>query len=143
MTLVLASHITLTGYALSADDLRPGDVLGVTLFWTTDAPLATRYKVTVQLLAPDGTLITQHDAEPGGNRSLTTTWTPGVIVIDTHGLIIPSDLPPGDYTLIVGLYDINAPLDRLPVTVNGDAVGDVFTLPTKTTSISFRISIPL
>ncbi len=121
-------HITLTGYALSADDSRPGDVIGVTLFWTTDAPLDTRYKVTVQLLAPDGTLITQHDAEPGGNRSLTTTWTPGVVVIDTHGLILP---PGGDYTLIVGLYDINAPLNRLPVTVNGDAVGDAFALPKK------------
>jgi mannosyltransferase len=122
-------HITLTGYALSADELRPGDVIGVTLFWTTDAPLDTRYKVTVQLLAPDGTLVTQHDAEPGGNRVLTTTWTPGQTVIDTHGLIVPSDLPPGDYTLIAGLYDLNAPLDRPPVTVAGEPVGDAFILP--------------
>jgi mannosyltransferase len=124
-------HITLTGYALSTDAFRPGDVIGVTLFWTTDAPLDTRYKVTVQLLAPDGTLITQHDAEPGGNRALTTTWTPGVIVIDTHGLILPPTLPPGGDTLIVSLYDLNAPLDRLPVTNNGDPVGDTFVLPGK------------
>jgi mannosyltransferase len=124
-------HITLTGYALSTDAFRPGDVIGVTLFWTTDAPLDTRYKVTVQLLAPDGTLITQHDAEPGGNRALTTAWTPGVIVIDTHGLILPPTLPPGGDTLIVSLYDINAPLNRLPVTVNGDQMGDTFVLPGK------------
>jgi mannosyltransferase len=123
------AHITLTGYALSAETLRPGDVVGVTLFWTTDAPLDTRYKVTVQFLAPDGSLITQHDAEPGGDRFLTTTWTPGQTVIDTHGIVIPPDLSPGDYTLIVGLYDLDAPLDRLPVTVDGEAVGDVFALP--------------
>jgi mannosyltransferase len=124
-------HITLTGYALSADDFHPGDVIGVTLFWTTDAPLDMRYKVTVQLLAPDGTLITQHDAEPGGNRALTTTWTPGAVVIDTHGLILPPTLSPGGETLIVGLYDINAPLDRLPVTVDGQPAGDTFKLPGK------------
>jgi hypothetical protein len=117
--------ITLVGYALSADDLPADDVFGVTLFWTTDTPLETRYKVTVQLLAPDGFLITQHDAEPGGNRALTTTWLPGDTVVDTHGLIIPADLPPGDYTLAVGLYDLNDPLNRLIVTIDG-AAADLF-----------------
>jgi hypothetical protein len=121
--------ITLTGYALSAAEVYPGDVLGVTLFWTTDAPLSARYKVTLQLLAPDGRLVSQHDAEPGGDRALTTTWTPGAIVSDTHGLVIPADLPPGEYTLIVGLYDLNAPQDRLPVTIDGEPVGDVFARP--------------
>jgi hypothetical protein len=121
-------HITLTGYALSADDLQPGEALGVTLFWTTDAPLATRYKVTVQLLAPDGSLVYQHDAEPGGNRALTTTWEPGATIIDTHGLIVPPDLAPGDYTIIVGLYNLDAPMDRLPVAADGAAAGDAFAL---------------
>jgi hypothetical protein len=123
------THITLTGYALSADALRPGDVTGITLFWSADAPLDTRYKVTVQLLAPDGRLVTQHDAEPGGNRALTTTWTPGQTVIDTHGLIVPSNLLPGEYSLVVGLYDINAPLNRLPVTVSGQSLGDLLSIP--------------
>jgi hypothetical protein len=113
-------HIILTGYALSADRLPAGDVLGVTLFWTTDASLDLRYKVTVQLLAPDGSLVSQHDAEPGGNLALTTTWTPGQTVIDLHGLIVPPDRAPGQYTVIVGMYDLNAPLDRLPVTGSGD-----------------------
>ncbi|MBN2305754.1 MAG: glycosyltransferase family 39 protein, partial [Anaerolineae bacterium] len=121
--------ITLTGYALSAGSLIPGDVLGVILFWRTDAPLDARYAVTVQLLAPDGSLVSQHDAEPGNNRALTSTWTPGEIVIDPHGVIAPPGLAPGQYTIIVGLYDINAPLDRLPVRVDGAPVGDVFTLP--------------
>jgi hypothetical protein len=121
-------HIALTGYALSTDAPQPGDVIGVTLFWTTDAPLKTRYKVTVQLLAPGGTLASQHDAEPGNNLALTTAWTPGATVIDTHGLVVPPDLAPGQYTLVVGLYDINAPLDRLPVTMNGKLVSNLFEL---------------
>ena len=81
--------LTLTGYALSDDALAPGDVLGVTLFWQADAPLPERYKVSAQLLAPDGTLSAQHDAEPNNNRAPTTAWQPSDIVIDTHGLTIP------------------------------------------------------
>jgi len=121
-------QISLTGYALSTDAPQPGDVIGVTLFWITDAPLKVRYKVTVQLLAPGGTLASQHDAEPGNNLALTTAWTPGATVIDTHGLVIPPDPAPGQYTLVVGLYDINAPLDRLPVTVNEKLVSSLFEL---------------
>ncbi|MBN1680107.1 MAG: glycosyltransferase family 39 protein [Anaerolineae bacterium] len=113
-------HITLDGCALSADQTQPGSVLGVTLFWRTDAPLATRYKVTVQLLAPDGTLITQHDGEPGNNLVPTTIWTPGERVIDLHGLVIPPDQTPGEITLAVGLYDIDAPSERLPITASED-----------------------
>jgi hypothetical protein len=122
--------ITLQGYALSAESLSPGDVLGVTLFWQTDAPLGIRYKVAVQLLAPDGSLVTQHDAEPDNNRALTPLWSPGNTVIDSHGLVIPADLTPGNYSLIVVLYDINAPADRLPVSRHGSALGDHLLLVT-------------
>ncbi len=121
--------ITLTGYALTPEIVQPGDAVGVTLYWTTDAALAVRYKVTVQILWPDGSLLAQHDAEPGGNRALTTTWTPGEIVRDTHGLVLPPDLPPGHYTLIAGLYDINTPAERLPVAQQMEPMGDVFPLP--------------
>ena len=37
-------------------------------------------------------------------------------VADRHALLI--DVPPGSYTLIAGLYDLNDPSARLPV--NGD-----------------------
>jgi len=117
-------QITLSGYALSTNTAQSGDVLGVTLFWQTDVPLDTRYKVTVQLLAPDGSLVSQHDAEPGNNRALTTTWTPHRMVTDSHGLIIPPGTPPGLYTIIVGLYDINAPMNRLLVTADGASPSD-------------------
>ncbi len=116
----------MTGYALRPDALEPGGVLGVTLFWTADAPLSARYKVTVQLLASDGHLIAQHDAEPANNRAPTSVWTPGDTVIDPHGLVIPPDLPPGEYALVVGLYVLDAPSERLPVIVAGVPSGDVF-----------------
>lgn len=120
-------RLRLTGYALSAADARAGDALGMTLFWTADALLDARYKVTVQLLAPDGSLAAQHDAEPANNLAPTTTWTPGQVIKDTHGLVVPPDAPPGAYMLAVAVYPLDAPGERLPL--NGQArAGDLLPL---------------
>ncbi len=64
--------ITLERFALSDTALHPGDILQVRLDWQTDAPLDTRYKVSVQVLDSAGRLIAQHDSEPGGGQILTT-----------------------------------------------------------------------
>jgi mannosyltransferase len=105
--------IILKSATLSSNTLQPGDVLGVSLNWTTDQVLSARYKVFVQLLDAQGQLVAQHDGEPGNNLAITTTWQPGQSISDAHGLLIPVNLPPGDYTLITGLYDLNNPQDRL------------------------------
>jgi len=89
-------------------------VLTLTLFWRAGAPLQTRYKVFVHLYAdPDAPPPAQHDGEPGGGLAPTTAWTPGATVIDRHGILIPADLPPGEYTLAVGVYDAGDPAARL------------------------------
>ena len=121
-------HIRLVGYALRPTEPAIGDALGVTLFWTTDAPLSARYKVTVQLLAPDGTLAAQHDGEPAGNRAPTDSWTVGATVRDTHGLALPLELSPGQYTLAVGFYALEAPQTRLPVQQDDVPIGDLLLL---------------
>jgi hypothetical protein len=108
-------QITLESYALNSETVRAGDALQVQLVWSTDAPLDERYKVFVQLLDENGVLAAQRDSEPGGGLALTTTWTPGQPVTDNHALILPDDLTPGDYTLIVGLYALEPPNARLPV----------------------------
>jgi hypothetical protein len=82
-----------------------GEVALVELRWRTQTPLATRYKVTLQLLDARNQVIAQHDAEPAGGSRPTDSWTPGEVVGDNHGLPIPFGTPPGDYRLIVALYD--------------------------------------
>ncbi len=118
-------HITLTSYALSSETLQAGDALQVQLNWQTDAALTTRYKVFLQLLDANGGLVAQRDSEPGGGLAITTGWSPGAAVVDQSALLV--DVPPGAYTLIAGLYDLNDPAARLPV--NG---GDYLTLATIT-----------
>jgi hypothetical protein len=112
-------QITLQQFALSSSTVRANDALQIQLDWLTDAPLSTRYKVFVQLLRPDGTLAIQRDSEPGGGEALTTLWQPDQIVQDKHALAIPAGLPAGDYTLIIGLYDLNDAGSRLAV-ADGD-----------------------
>jgi mannosyltransferase len=108
-------YITLERFALSSDSVTPGDVLQVRLDWRTRAALDERYKVFVQLLDSGGALVAQHDSEPGGGFALTTTWQPGAVIADQHGLLIPDDLSPAHYTLIIGLYDSDDPQQRLRV----------------------------
>jgi mannosyltransferase len=115
------AHITLERYALNGEPsedsilLHPGDVLQLQLEWQTDAPLDRRYKVFVQMLDADGVLVEQRDSEPGGGTLPTVDWQPGEIIIDQHALILPETLKPAEYQLIVGLYDINSPMERLPI----------------------------
>ncbi len=125
-----SSVITLERYALSAAVLAPGDVLQLQLEWRTDAPLDRRYKVFVQLLDAGGVLVAQRDSEPGGGMVLTTSWQPGILVLDRHALMIPNDLTPANYSLILGLYDSDNPQARLPV---GGA--DYLTLATITVQV--------
>ncbi|MEO1163930.1 MAG: glycosyltransferase family 39 protein [Chloroflexota bacterium] len=113
--LMFGDAITLEAIALSSEMVAPNDALQVQLTWSTDTALDTRYRVFLQLLNSDGMLVAQRDSEPVANQALTTLWQPNAPVVDNHALLIPSDLPAGAYTLIVGLYDVNDASARLGV----------------------------
>lgn len=126
--LLFGPQIRLEGYTLAGDTPAPGDIVQVTLFWQALTPVEKRYKVFLHLVGPDG-LIAQRDSEPGGGLALTTTWVPGETVVDNLGLLVPPATPPGDYTLLLGLYDLTDPTARLPLTYNGQPT-DALPLPT-------------
>jgi len=109
--------------ATHPDAVTSGDVLPVTLRWRATQPVSERYKVFVQLLSPTNQLMAQRDAEPGGGARLTTTWTPGEVIEDRYGVLVPPGTPPGTYRLIAGMYGYDTGR-RLPVTRGGKAVGD-------------------
>jgi hypothetical protein len=97
-----------------------GQTALVGLRWQATQSLVARYKVTVQLLDASGQVMAQHDAEPAGGSRPTDGWLPGETVDDHHGLPIPTGAPPGDYRLIVAVYDA-ATGARLP-TLTGNAL---------------------
>ncbi len=108
--LIMLEHAALSGRTFEA-----GDVIQIQLEWRTDAALQKRYKVFVQLLNSGGVLVAQRDSEPAGGSQPTTNWQTDTIIKDQHGLSLPADLTPGNYQIIVGLYDPDDPNQRLPV----------------------------
>jgi hypothetical protein len=122
VTLPFGDAITLKGYTLISDQLAPGDILQITLFWETAVPLETRYKVFLHLVDASGQPAAQRDSEPGGGLNLTTRWPPGETIVDNHGVLIPADLPSGNYQLLIGLYDLTDPNARLPIQTNAGLI---------------------
>ncbi|HNS01090.1 MAG TPA: glycosyltransferase family 39 protein [Anaerolineae bacterium] len=100
---LLGEQIRLNGYALSSQEVTSGDVLQLQLNWQAERQPDADYTVFVQLLDPRDQVVAQRDAPPGD--SPTSQWQPGVEVIDRHGVLVPHGAAPGDYRLILGMYD--------------------------------------
>ncbi len=116
----------LSRYGFAPLSVRAGDALRVVLEWRARKKPLDDYTVSLQLLDGDGRLVAQADRQPAANTRPTASWQPGEVVIDRHGLLLPADLPPGQYTLQVALYSW-PDLRRLPVDGAVDAlvIGDV------------------
>ncbi|MDJ0754323.1 MAG: DUF2079 domain-containing protein [Ardenticatenaceae bacterium] len=110
--------IELVGYSLPEETLTPGRPLCPILYWQTDSPIDPALTVFLHLAAADGFVQAQRDSEPAFGFYPTPKWRPGEVVGDMHCLQIPVGLAPGEYTLLVGLYDgatgERRPLSRPP-----------------------------
>ncbi|MDW8350555.1 MAG: hypothetical protein RML99_01485 [Anaerolineae bacterium] len=94
------------GLALDAPrDVWAGEAFTTTLVWHARARLSADYTVFFQLIGPDGRIVAQHDSPPRDGRYPTRAWGPGEVTPESRSLFVPDDLPPGQYTLAVGLYD--------------------------------------
>jgi hypothetical protein len=140
---VLGEQIKLAGARLQGVDLRDGEIIQLTyqaedvpvlplmLAWQATRPLDIDYIALVHLVAPDGTLAKQFDRAPLQGVVPLPLWRTGDPLLDAYELEIPPDLPPGEYKLLVGLYDLST-LTRLPVEINGAPAGDTVHIATLT-----------
>ena len=100
--------------AAETETLPEQQAVAVTLTWLALRDAGQDYKVFVHLLGPDGAVIGQHDGDPVGGFTPVTRWRSGEIIRDLHIVPLPPDLPPGDYALRAGLYQLE-PLRNLTV----------------------------
>jgi 4-amino-4-deoxy-L-arabinose transferase-like glycosyltransferase len=100
----LGGMISLLGYDLPPGTLHAGETLTVTLYWKAQQNLTTSYHVFVHLVAKDQTLVAQQDGPPSDGAYPCTLWQVNEVVKDTHHILLPKELPPGDYELRVGMY---------------------------------------
>jgi hypothetical protein len=116
-----ADGLHLTGATLPAT-AQPGANMPVTLFWRADAPPLADYSIFVQMLDATGANVAQWDGAPADavSKLPASNWPTGWQGTHDLSLALPATLPPGEYTVIAGLYDWQTGT-RLPVT-GGDSV---------------------
>jgi hypothetical protein len=119
----------LAGYDLAPERPQAGDQLRLRLSWSRKAPVdqvtafpLRDYTVFVHLLDAAGNRVAQGDGVPGYLGALPTTlWQPGIPVLDERIVALPGNLADGDYSLLVGWYDLQTG-QRLPSSMGGDSL---------------------
>ena len=96
----------LLGAATAPGQLRPGEVVYVTLQWKALVPSPVSYTVFTQLISADGQWVAGSDRVPVHGRWPTNSWKPDQLIIDHHGILVPAHVPDGYYEVWVGLYDV-------------------------------------
>lgn len=110
-----AGGSSLRGYAISSNEVRPGDQLVVSLYWQGTPAIKDPLHsfVHVRNSQPNGPLnprtgseiwAQDEHVEPGGR--LTIDFWPPQVYADQFVLTLPDDIPPGDYFVEVGWLDM-------------------------------------
>jgi hypothetical protein len=98
---------------------QDGDVFNFDLYWHVNKTPAQDLRLLVHGLDVSGNLVVQNDSLPMNGDYPPIYWLPGQNLIDAHTL----PATPAIKTIAVGLYD-SVSGERLPVTQNGQQVGD-------------------
>jgi hypothetical protein len=107
-------QITLLGYDLQLSECANGECansefktqnLKLTLYWRADTPPVADYTVFLHLRNAAGETVTQKDGPPAHGAYPTGLWDTGEIITDN--ILLPlAGLPPGEYTPVIGLYNL-------------------------------------
>jgi hypothetical protein len=117
--------------------------LTVTLYCEALQKLAANYTVFVQLVGSGNTTISRKDSPPEGGSESTSAWTPGETVVVKRVLIVPPDVPSGDYTLAVSLYRTTSG-NRMPLNLgSGGTFTDRYILPQYITVLTQLTPTPI
>jgi hypothetical protein len=101
LNIALGDIMALRGYDLHREEA----LLRLQLYWQSLAQTDTDYTVFVHLRNGAGETVAQTDKPPADGKYPTLLWDQGDTVPDTFVINLSSDLGPGTYQLVVGLYD--------------------------------------
>ena len=108
----------------------PGETLYLALHWRARQPVETDYVVSAQLLSPRRHIYGQFDRPVGGDFYPVSRWAVGQRVRQEHPLTVLPGTPPGEYTLVVVVYDPRTG-ERLPARdQNGPVLDNALPLAT-------------
>ena len=110
-------HIRLVGYDLHNPEPLPGEPVAFTFYWNAPTRPPENYSLFLHLVAADGTSpFAQVDGNPAVPERLTHTWDRAdeTLISPRFTLTLPPDLAPGDYRVLLGLYNFETGA-RLPL----------------------------
>ncbi len=125
LSIDLGDQVRLLGYALSAEQVAPGDTLLLTLYWQALAPIPERYTVFTHLLDSSDRIVAQIDSEPQGGGLPTDQWGTDQVIQDNYALVIDPNAGSGLHVVEVGMYLLET-LERLSIrdANSGTPLGD-------------------
>jgi hypothetical protein len=101
-------EIQLLGYTLKPT-LAPGESTVLDLYWKhagpEPLPIARKVFVHVADTPEDLNRIAEHDGRPANWTLPTTCWLPGQVIHDPHPITMDANAKPGEYFVLIGLYD--------------------------------------
>ncbi|MCS6801801.1 MAG: glycosyltransferase family 39 protein [Dehalococcoidia bacterium] len=102
LDLALGDGIRLAGLRLTAGACSAASPLEIALVWRAEQRPAGHWTSFVHLVDETGAIVAQRDQVPRGGAAPTGGWIAGEWLDDPQGRFA---LPPGRYTVVVGLYD--------------------------------------
>jgi len=102
-SLNFGDQIEMIGYTIPKP-VSSGDVLRFTIFWKSIPPVSDDYSVTVQLADRFGNRFGQSDSQHP-DLVPTSKWRPEQYAHDEHNLQTFLGTPPGEYRLLVSVYN--------------------------------------
>lgn len=104
LEICFGEEIGLVGYTIADATVPAGEAVKLTLYWQSSGRVPVDYHAFVHILGPDGSLVVQGDRAAGGSLPA-GYWLPGELIEDEYSLTLPDDVPAGEYSILVGLYD--------------------------------------
>jgi hypothetical protein len=106
---------------INGEDASACDTVTLESWWIAYDVPAANYSATLLLADANNEKIVNTDGSPAGIEMM--VWEPNLLYSDTRSLTLPCDLPPGDYSLQLGLYNFETFAD-LPITGGTEAEAD-------------------
>lgn len=129
---VIGGFAQYLGYDIGGLELWPGRRVVMHLIWQALEPAPGDYSIFIHLRDENDTVIANWDnpvARTADGWYSTLVWESGEYIVDERTIALPDGVAPEGqgYRLVIGMYD---PLtnERLPITVNGQPVGDELTI---------------
>lgn len=97
--------LRLAGYNVNSTRITIDTPLRFGLYLRSDDRVRGNYQIFTHVLAADGTLLAQADHIAGADSYPTSLWRPGSLIYNRFEIQLPADTPPGQYQIVVGLYE--------------------------------------